>query len=120
MVAARLDDLLAARGARLDAHYYCPHHPDYTGPCDCRKPGPALYRRAAADHGLHLASSWWVGDRVRDVTPAERFQGNGVLLGETAPNELSSFAAGRFLLVKDLSAAVDLVLRPLPRRPRYD
>ncbi|MGH7579539.1 MAG: D-glycero-alpha-D-manno-heptose-1,7-bisphosphate 7-phosphatase [Gemmatimonadales bacterium] len=118
--ARRLDRLLAAAGARLDAHYHCPHHPDYTGPCECRKPGPLLYRRAAADYGLHLASSWWVGDRLRDVLPAERFNGQGVLLGETSPDDLSTHAAGRFLLARDLAAAVDLVLQPLPRRPRYD
>ena len=41
----RLDALLAASGARIDATYMCPHHPDITGPCDCRKPGLALYRQ---------------------------------------------------------------------------
>ncbi len=118
--ARRLDELLAAGGARLDAHYHCPHHPDYTGPCECRKPGPLLYQRAAADYGLHLARSWWVGDRMRDVLPAERFGGQGVLIGETGPDELSNYATGRFLLARDLGDAVDLVLQPLPRRPRYD
>jgi D-glycero-D-manno-heptose 1,7-bisphosphate phosphatase len=116
----RLDELLLRAGARLDAHYHCPHHPDFTGPCECRKPGPLLYRQAAADYQLHLARSWWVGDRPRDVLPAEQFQGQGVLLGEAGPDELFGVAAGRFLLARNLSAAVDLILQPLPRRPRYD
>ena len=34
----RLDDMLAERNAFVDATYYCPHHPDFTGPCACRKP----------------------------------------------------------------------------------
>ena len=38
-----LDRLLAGRGARLDAQYHCPHHPEITGPCDCRKPGLLLH-----------------------------------------------------------------------------
>src|SRR5207253_1313605 len=42
-----LDERLAAGGARIDAYYYCPHHPDgklaeYSRPCDCRKPARGL------------------------------------------------------------------------------
>ena len=32
----RLDRLLADQGARLDAQYHCPHHPELSGPCECR------------------------------------------------------------------------------------
>ena len=52
-------------GARWDAIYYCPHHPDDA--CDCRKPGPGMFRRAAAEHGLDLRRSFVVGDKVSDV-----------------------------------------------------
>ncbi len=78
--ARRLDELLAATGARLDGHYHCPHLPDLTGPCDCRKPGPLLYERAARDLDLDLAASWWVGDRERDLGAADRFGGRAILL----------------------------------------
>jgi D-glycero-D-manno-heptose 1,7-bisphosphate phosphatase len=59
-------------GARLDAIYYCPHHPSvgeppYRQDCDCRKPRPGLIRRAAADFGLDLARCWMVGDRHSDT-----------------------------------------------------
>ena len=109
--AGRLDELLADAGARLEGHYHCPHHPDFTGPCECRKPGPLLYRRAATDHGLQLGASWWVGDRLRDVLPAECFGGRGLLIAQPPLNELSAPAAGRFPLVRDLAAAVDIILR---------
>ena len=78
--AHRLDELLAARGARLDGHYHCPHLPDVTGPCDCRKPGPLLYERAARDLDLDLGASWWVGDRERDLGAADRLGGRAILL----------------------------------------
>jgi D-glycero-D-manno-heptose 1,7-bisphosphate phosphatase len=81
---ARLDQLLADHGARVDGHYHCPHHPDVTGPCECRKPGLLLYRRAAQDLGLELAASWWVGDRPRDVEPAAALGGRGILIGHAA------------------------------------
>jgi D-glycero-D-manno-heptose 1,7-bisphosphate phosphatase len=76
----RLDELLAAAGARLDGHYHCPHLPDVTGPCDCRKPGPLLYERAARELDLDLAASWWVGDRERDLGAADRFGGRAILV----------------------------------------
>lgn len=65
----RLDTLLALRGAHLDGTYHCPHHPAVTGPCDCRKPGTALYEQAARDLAIDLTRSLFVGDRFRDIAP---------------------------------------------------
>jgi D-glycero-D-manno-heptose 1,7-bisphosphate phosphatase len=59
---------LAGRApAALDAFYYCPHHPAYSGPCSCRKPAPGLLERAAAEHNLDLARSFMVGDKLSDT-----------------------------------------------------
>ena len=58
---------LAGHGAGIDAWYYCPHLPEATGPCTCRKPEPGLILQAAAELHIDLARSWMVGDRVRDV-----------------------------------------------------
>lgn len=49
----------------LDAVYVCTH--DNADGCDCRKPQPGMLLRAAAEHGLDLASSWMVGDRWVDI-----------------------------------------------------
>ena len=76
----RLDEMLRAAGARLDGSYHCPHHPELTGPCACRKPGVLLHERAAAELGLDLAASLFVGDRWRDVEPALRLGGRGALV----------------------------------------
>jgi D-glycero-D-manno-heptose 1,7-bisphosphate phosphatase len=67
-----LDDLLAESGARVDAYYYCPHHPEstdarYARECECRKPASGMLLRAAADLQLDLPRSWMVGDWWRDV-----------------------------------------------------
>ena len=106
-----LATLMREAGARLDAQYHCPHYPSVGGPCECRKPGPLLYLRAAAEHGLDLARSWWVGDRLRDVLPAERFNGKGLLIGRPRPDDLPGLARGRFPMVRDLPAAVDIILQ---------
>lgn len=89
---ARLDQLLADRGARVDGHYHCPHHPDITGPCECRKPGVLLYRRAARELNLDLGASWWVGDQARDVEPATSLGGRGILLARAGSAGFASAA----------------------------
>ncbi len=68
----RMTDELEASGAKLDAIYYCAHHPSVGKPpyrldCDCRKPKPGLLLRAARDFDLDLTNCWMVGDRYSDV-----------------------------------------------------
>ncbi len=58
-------DELAKYGARVDATYYCPHHPD--DGCECRKPGTALFRKAAREHGIDLQDSYVIGDMQMDI-----------------------------------------------------
>ncbi len=63
---------LLTGGARLNAIYYCPHHPTvgtlpYRLDCDCRKPKPGLIQRAAQDFDIDIAQSWMVGDRYGDM-----------------------------------------------------
>jgi D-glycero-D-manno-heptose 1,7-bisphosphate phosphatase len=105
----RLDELLAREGGRLEAHYICPHLPEVNGPCECRKPGTLLYRQAAERFGIDLAQSWWVGDRLRDVVPAETLGGRGIVIGTT---ESEAAEGGRFLRARDLAGAVDLIVAP--------
>jgi histidinol-phosphate phosphatase family protein len=107
-VQRRLDELLAAGGAHLDATYFCPHHPDFTGPCDCRKPGVGMFRQAAAEHHLDLARSLYVGDRWRDVAPALTLGGRGIMvpIPTTAPEEVDK-ARQYTELAGSLSEAID-------------
>jgi D-glycero-D-manno-heptose 1,7-bisphosphate phosphatase len=71
-VHAELQRELGAAGARLDAIYYCPHHPDgrvdpYRRECDCRKPRLGMIDRAARELSLDLSRSFVVGDRYLDM-----------------------------------------------------
>ncbi|NJD90563.1 MAG: HAD-IIIA family hydrolase [Geobacter sp.] len=60
---------LAGDDARIDAWYYCPHHPEHgeISDCDCRKPFPGMLLQAAAEHAIDLTSSWMVGDKDADI-----------------------------------------------------
>src|SRR5260370_16939506 len=52
-VQRRLAELLASHQARLDGSYFCPHHPDVTGPCDC--PNPRLNLSQDPPNALPIA-----------------------------------------------------------------
>ena len=52
--------------AYIDAFYYCPHHPDFTGDCDCRKPRPGMLLQAAKVWGLSLQNCIMYGDSQKD------------------------------------------------------
>ncbi len=71
-VHAQLLSAVSSGGARLDAIYYCPHHPSEGSPplraaCDCRKPRPGMILRAAREHGIDLSGSYVVGDSIVDI-----------------------------------------------------
>ncbi len=103
----RIQQLLRSEGASVDAFYFCPHHPDYTGPCRCRKPAPGMLLRAMAEHDVDPARSFMVGDRLSDVY-AGRAAGcrRSYLIAADNPDDVSA-AAGMpdVSVVPDLSAA---------------
>jgi len=80
-----LGERIAAGGGRIDAFYYCPHYADgkverYRQACECRKPKPGMFLRAAADLSLDLARSFSVGDRWSDVEAGLAAGARGVLV----------------------------------------
>jgi histidinol-phosphate phosphatase family protein len=119
-VEARLDSLLEAQDARIDATYFCPHYPDITGPCDCRKPALGLYRQAIAEHDLDPAASLFVGDRWRDVEPGRALGGTTILLDvdSTPADDRARAINAAVPTASSLAQAVDRFLATLPRGER--
>lgn len=108
-VAARLDGILEEEGVPVDAVKHCPHHPDETGPCACRKPAAGMYLEAAAELGIDPVRSWYVGDKVTDVLPARELGGRGILVRTGYGAEQESEVPRGVAVVDDVGAAADLV-----------
>ena len=103
---AMVVELLAARGARLDAAYHCPHD---RGACECRKPAPGMLSRAASDLGFDLYRAVIIGDAGSDLA-AGRAAGTATML-------ITRSAAGHpdaDVVVPDLHAGVELLVGPEP------
>jgi D-glycero-D-manno-heptose 1,7-bisphosphate phosphatase len=109
-VEARMEEMLAAEGITIDAAFFCPHHPDFSGPCDCRKPLLGMYRDAERNLGLDLAASVYIGDRLRDVEPALKLGGRGVLVQTGFGRTEADRAPAGVDIVEDVLAAARLIV----------
>ena len=87
----KMETLLGAEGAYIDAIYYCPHHPDkgYKGEipalkinCDCRKPKPGMLLKAAKDFNIDLSESWMIGDGENDIKAGKAAGCKTALIGK--------------------------------------
>ena len=85
----KLETLLGAEGAFLNEIYYCPHHPDkgFHGErpelktvCECRKPAPGMFFKAATDWNIDLKKSWFIGDTTTDIQAAQNAGVQSVLV----------------------------------------
>jgi len=73
--AKQFNDVLLSRlerkGIHIEKVYLCPHHPDFTGACGCRKPKNRLSRRGRArfqdkPQGKYFRRRQGLGHRVRE------------------------------------------------------
>lgn len=89
----------------FQAFYYCFHHPEFTGPCVCRKPSPYFLYEARDRFKVSLADSWMVGDRSTDIVCGRSAGTKTIYIQNTsAPLHDADFHA------RDLAAAVPLIL----------
>ncbi len=82
---AHLRKLYAGHGVEFTDIYYCPHHPNFTGDCDCRKPKPGLLLRGIAEHNIDPAKSYFIGDRERDLEAGTAAGVKGILINSDQP-----------------------------------
>lgn len=66
----RMVSEIVETGGRIDAVYYCPHHPN--AGCECRKPKPGMLTRAGREHNIELSSAYLIGDSTTDIEAGQR------------------------------------------------
>ncbi len=108
----RLIAEVAANGGRIDAVYFCPHHPQ--DPCQCRKPLPGMLRQAAQEWEIDLSASCMVGDAVSDIETAHAVGTQGILVrtgrGEEQVPLLAKHEDWNVPVVANLDKAADYIV----------
>lgn len=79
-----MEQELEKHGARVDAWYFCPHHPDFTGECSCRKPAPGMLLAAMRDFDTRPENCVMYGDKPSDEVAAEAAGVEFIFAGEGA------------------------------------
>ena len=113
-VMRRLDELLAAKGVKLDAFFYCPHAPDDL--CECRKPLPGMLIEASKILNWNPEESWVIGDKISDVALGRDANMGGALVltgyGEHEKSKVENTWPGDPLVgvFTDLPQAIEFIL----------
>ena len=81
LIHQKMKDELAVSGARIDAIYYCPHHPDEH--CACRKPGTALFLKAAMEQNIEFPLSYVIGDSEKDISAGKSVGCTTILISDS-------------------------------------
>jgi mannose-1-phosphate guanylyltransferase/phosphomannomutase len=119
----KLDTALGNEGAKLDALYYCPHHPDkgfpdenpaYKFDCDCRKPKPGMFLQAAASFNIDLEQSFMIGDDERDIVAGKN--AGVTTLGVRTGKGLKGSKIQPDYMFENVSAAVDFILQSTAKK----
>ena len=116
---AHMRQALEPAGARVDAFYFCPYHPEGTVPeyrCGHwdRKPNPGMFEAAIRDWEIDGRNRFVVGDRLNDLAAGEAVGCSTVLVrtGYGAEDEKQVGASGVRVdcVADDLTQAVEWIL----------
>ncbi|MBM3132433.1 MAG: HAD family hydrolase, partial [Chloroflexi bacterium] len=99
---------LGKHGARVDAIYYCPHHPD--DGCHCRKPRTGLFSKAVSELRIELKRSYMVGDAQGDIDAGKAAECKTVLV-TTGPNGKSKINNAPDFTAENLVQAAEWITR---------
>lgn len=114
----KMEGLLGKAGAKLDAIYYCPHHPErgFTGEnlsykikCNCRKPKIGLIKKSKKDFNIDLKRSYFVGDSFRDILCGKR--AGTTTIGVKTGKRCQDGKVKPDYFFKDLNQAVNFITR---------
>lgn len=107
---------LKKQGARIDAIYYCPHHPNanfkkYKKDCSDRKPNIGLINKAVKDFNISLKDSFLIGDSTTDIKTANNADIKNILVKTGYAGKDKKFDVSADYIAKDLLEAVSIVCK---------
>ncbi len=117
---ALLAQRLAKKGAKIDAVYFCPHHPEATLPkyrirCRCRKPNIGMILQAVKKFNIDLKKSFIVGDRTADIAAGNRAKIKMILVKTGSAGRDGKHAGKPDFIARNLKEAASIIKREAKR-----
>lgn len=115
----KLETELGLKGAKIDAIYYCPHHPEkgFAGErlelkiqCKCRKPEIGLLLKAKKDFNIDFKKSYFIGDKTRDILTGKRAGCKTILVKTGYGGKDELFFVKPDFTVNNLLKAIDIII----------
>ena len=108
--------VLAKQLAKVDAVYYCPHHPEapikkYRKKCACRKPSIGMLKKAQKRFKIDFSKSFVVGDDSRDIKMGKNSGCKTILVLSGHAGKDGHFQEKPDFTAKNLFEAAKIVLR---------
>ena len=108
-----MSSLVEDAGGKIDAVFFCPHAPDED--CNCRKPRTGLLDQIEEEFSLSVKGAYFIGDTEKDIDAALTKLCRPILVrtgkGATVEQSLTSDKKAKTIIVDDLHAASDLILK---------
>lgn len=104
-------------GTKIDAFYYCPHHPTggigvYKKVCNCRKPETGLFEQACKEYSIDKKESWMIGDNQGDIEAGRKFGIKTIMVRTGYGKQLEQDGYQSYDYIADnLGCAVEYILR---------
>ena len=114
----KLETELGRAGAKIDAIYICPHHPEKGFPgerpklkikCNCRKPKPGLLFKARKEFNLNLKKSYLIGDKTSDILAGKRAGCKTILVKTGYGGKDNLFSVKPDFIANNLFEAVKII-----------
>lgn len=107
---------LQKKGARIDAVYYCPHHPNanlkkYRMRCVCRKPNLGMIKKAAKKYKIDMKKSFIVGDSTSDILTGKKAGLKTILVKTGYAGEDGKYGVRPDFTAKNLLGAARIIKR---------
>ena len=116
----KLETELGLKGAKIDAIYYCPHHPEkgFLGErpelkikCNCRKPEIGLLLKAKRDFNINLKKSYLIGDKTSDILAGKRTGCKTILVKTGYGGKDGLFSVKPNFTADNLLKAIEIVIQ---------
>ncbi|MFH1857633.1 MAG: D-glycero-beta-D-manno-heptose 1,7-bisphosphate 7-phosphatase [Candidatus Omnitrophota bacterium] len=110
-ITRRMKQEVQRHGGRLDAVYYCVHHPEDR--CGCRKPRTGLFRKAKRKFGVPFRKTYMIGDSIRDIAAGKKLGCRTVLVlsGKEKLSQRQRWSVQPDIIKKNLLEAARWILR---------